>query len=441
MMHMNDCTITPRHEYGILSRIAPREVLPMPAETQQSWSLTTRLIHEGERATAPAPTPTATPIYTSSTYVYERAADLDACFERGEGYVYARYGNPTVAAFERAMAVAEGGVDALAYSSGMAALHGAILAAGTPRGETSPRVERILAARDLYGATTNLLESFFADQGANVVYVDMCDLAVVDAAIAASNPQVILIEQISNPLLKVVDVAALASRAKAIGARLVVDSTMTTPIVQQPLRLGADLVVHSATKYIGGHGDVTGGVVVARAPLVASTLRRHAKLLGAMLGPHEAFALLRGLKTLSLRVRQQCANATTVAAWLADQPEVAQVIYPGLASHPQHDLATHVFGGLFGAMVTLELRNNERETLFAFLDALQLILSATSLGDIYTLASAPVMSSHRDLSPEQRAERGISAGMVRLSIGIEDAGDIIGDLRGALAAVAAGQYR
>ena len=271
--------------------------------------------------------------------MYPRAADLDDCFERGEGYVYARYGNPTVAAFEQALAMAEGGVGAVAFGSGMAALHAALLAAGTPRGETSPRVERILASRDLYGATTSLLESFFANQGAQVSYVDTCDLAAVDAAIAACQPQVLLVEQISNPLLKVVDIAALAQRAKAAGARLVVDSTMTTPIVQQPLRLGADIVVHSATKYIGGHGDVTGGVAVARAGLLRDTLRRYSKLLGAVLGPHEAFALLRGMKTLSLRVHQQCANASVVAAWLAEQPQIARVFYPGLAAHPQHELA------------------------------------------------------------------------------------------------------
>lgn len=405
----------------------------MSETTQPGWSLATKLVHEGERSPAPMPVPTATPIYTSATYVYPSAAELDACFERGEGYVYARYGNPTVAAFEQAMTVAEGGAGAVAFGSGMAALHAAILVAGTPRGETSPRVERILAARDLYGATTNLLHSFYAMQGAEVSYVDMCDLAAVDAAIAAHNPQVLVVEQISNPLLKVVDVAALAQRAKAAGARTVVDSTMTTPVLQQPLRLGADLVVHSATKYIGGHGDVMGGVVVARSTLVNDTLRNYAKLLGAVLGPHEAFSLLRGLKTLALRVRQQNANAAAVAAWLAEQQtSVARVYYPGLSSHPQHELAQTVFNGMYGAMVTFELQHAGREQLFAFLDALKLILPATSLGDVYTLASVPTMSSHRDLSPQQRAERGIGDGMVRLSIGIEDVGDIIGDLQKAL---------
>lgn len=400
---------------------------------QVPWSLATRLVHEGERAETPLARPTATPIYTSATYIYPSAAELDACFEQGEGYVYARYGNPTVAAFEQAMAVAEAGASAVAFGSGMAALHTAILAAGTPRGETSPQVTSILAARDVYGATMTLLQSFFAAQGAHVRYVDTCDLAAVDAALAEAPAQILLVEQISNPLLKVVDIAALAQRAKAAGARLVVDSTMTTPIVQQPLRLGADLVVHSATKYIGGHGDAMGGVVVARTALVGDSLRRYAKLLGAILSAQEAFAMLRGLKTLALRVRQQNANAAAVAAWLTGRPEVAQVFYPGLAAHPQHELARAAFGGMYGAMVTFELRHGGRESLFHFLDALKLILPATSLGDVYTLASVPMMSSHRDLSAEQRAERGISDAMVRLSIGIEDVNDILRDLEGALA--------
>jgi len=297
----------------------------------------------------------------------------------------------------------------------------------------------VLAARDLYGATTNLLETFFAAQEIPVAYCDMCDLAAVDAAIEATKPNVILVEQISNPLLKVVDVVALAQRAKAAGARLVVDSTMTTPIIQRPLALGADLVVHSATKYLSGHADATGGIVVARATLLRDTLRRYSKLLGAVLGPFEAQLINRGVKTLALRMRQQCANAAAIAAWLADQPGVARVYYPGLPMHPQHELAARAFGGLYGAMVSFDLREGDRGALFRFVDGLRLVLPATSLGDIYTLVSVPIMSSHRDLTPEQRADRGISDGMLRLSIGIEDAGDIIEDLKDALAAARRGE--
>lgn len=413
----------------------------MTDETPPNWSYLTRLVHEGERAAPPAGRPTATPIYTAATYTYPSAEALDQAFASGEGYVYARYGNPTVAALEQLMAVAEGGVGAVAFSSGMAALHTALLAAGTPRGATAPAVRAVLASRDLYGATITLLQDFFAAQGTPVAYCDMADLAQVDAAIAAHQPDVLLAEQISNPLLRVVDIAALAQRARAAGARLIVDNTMATPIVQRPLTLGADLVVHSATKYLGGHADVSGGVVVARASLLRDTLRRYSKLLGAVLGPFEAQLVARGVKTLALRVRQQCASAAEVAAWLAEQHQVARVHYPGLPAHPQHALAARDFGGLFGAMVSFDLRvpeSDARAALFRFINALRLIVSATSLGDIYTLVSSPMIASHRDLTPEQRAERGIGDGMVRLSIGIEEVADLLADLRRGLGAAYGG---
>lgn len=407
------------------------------SDDQRPWSALTRLIHAGERTTAPAATPTATPIYTSATYLYPNAAALDQAFAGGKDYVYARYGNPTINAFEQALADIEGGVGAVGFGSGMAALHAAILAAGTPRGETTPQIRGILAGRDLYGATTMLLHDFFGAQGVPVAFCDMCNLEAVAAAVAEHKPSVLLVESISNPLLTVVDVAGLAKLAKSVGARLIVDGTMTTPILQRPLALGADVVVHSATKYIGGHSDVTGGVVVARAGLVLETLRRYSKLLGAVLGPFEAQLLLRGVKTLGLRVRQQCANAAVVAAWLHEQPQVSAVYYPGLPSHPQHTLAQESLNGLFGAMVAFDLRPGTREAAFAFIDALRLILPATSLGDIYTLVSSPVIASHRDLSPEQRAARGIGEGLIRLSVGIEDVQDILADLGGGLAAVGA----
>ncbi len=399
-----------------------------------TWSLLTRLIHAGERAAPPPGRPTATPIYTTATYVYPDATALDEAFATGEGYVYARYGNPTVDQLETVMAAAEGGVGAIAFGSGMAALHAAILAAGTPRGATQPQIRGILAARDLYGATTALLDTFFAAQGIPVTYCDMCDPVAVGATLEALRPDVVLVEQISNPLLKVVDVGALRQRARAAGARLIVDNTIATPIVQRPLDLGADLVVHSATKYLGGHADVSGGVVVARTTLLRDTLRRYSKLLGAILGPFEAATIARGIKTLALRVRQQCANAAAIAAWLEEQPQVARVYYPGRPSHPQHDLALRMFGGLYGALISFDLRAGDREAAFRFIDGLRLILPATSLGDVYTLVTAPLISSHRDLTPEQRAERGIGEGLIRLSIGIEEVGDLVEDLRSALIA-------
>jgi cystathionine gamma-synthase/methionine-gamma-lyase len=245
---------------------------------------------------------------------------------------------------------------------------------------------------------------------------------------------VLLVEQLSNPLLRVVDIAGLARRARAAGGRLVVDNTIATPVLQRPLSLGADLVVHSATKYLGGHGDAAGGVVVARASLVRDTLAHQARLLGASLGPFEAQQILRGLKTLALRVERQGSSAAQVAGWLADRPEVARVHYPGLPGHPEHGLAAELFGGRFGALVTFELAGGDRAALGRFFDQLRLILPATTLGDVYSLATAPVVSSHRELTPEQRAEAGIGEAMVRLSVGIEAVEDIIADLRAGLEA-------
>lgn len=407
----------------------------MQNEDTPVWSLQTSLVHAGERVPAPVAIPTATPIYTSATYLYPNLAALEAASTADNGYTYIRHGNPTITALEQVITTAERGAGATVYASGMAALHAALLAAATPRGSTAPAPRVILAARDLYAATTVLMQELFAGQGVKLVTCDMCDLAEVETALNEHHPDLLMVEQISNPLLRVVDIAALARLAHAAGARLVVDSTIVTPILQQPLTLGADLVVHSATKYFGGHGDTAGGAVVARTGLLRDTLRRQSRLLGATLGPFEAQQILRGMKTLALRVRQQCRSAADIAAWLATHPAVSAVYYPGLADHPQHALATSLFGGLYGAMVSFDLRDTSHAGLHRFFDALRLVLPATSLGDVYTLASAPAFASHRDLTPEQRAARGIGDSMVRLSVGIEDSADLIADLGRALTTV------
>ncbi len=396
-----------------------------------SWRLETSLVHAGERAAAPQAVPTTTPIYTTSTYLYPSLAELDAAFASGSGYLYSRYGNPTVAALENAITAIEGARGAVAYASGMAALHAALLAAATPRGESAPHPRAILAARDLYGATTVLLEEMFVARGAVVAYADMCDLDAAEAALADLRPEVVLIEQLSNPLLRVVDVAGLAARCRAVGARLVVDSTIATPVLQRPLSLGADIVVHSATKYLAGHGDALGGVAAARTALLHDTLGRQARLLGASLGPFEAQQVLRGMKTLALRFERQCASAARIAAFLATHPAVLHVYYPGLADHPQHTLAAAAFGGRFGGLVSFELAG-DTVALQRFVDGLRLFLPATTLGDIYSLVSVPALASHRDLGPERRAERGISEMLVRLSVGIEAVEDLIADLEAAL---------
>jgi cystathionine gamma-synthase/methionine-gamma-lyase len=395
----------------------------------------TRLVHAGEHAAAPAGRPTVTPIYTSTTFIHPSVSALDEAFAGGTEAVYSRYGNPTVSQVESVMTVVESGVASVMFASGMAALHAAILAAGTPRGENNPKLTGILYSRDLYGATIALIEQFFSSLGVPVVATDFCDLAAVDRALAEFRPNVIFAEQLSNPLLRVIDVAELAKRARAIGARLVVDNTLASPLLEQPLTLGADFAVHSTTKFLGGHGDVTGGAVVARTTMGGDVLRRYSRLLGAVLGPFEANQVSRGMKTLGLRVERQCENALALAQVLQEHPRVTRVYYPGLPSHPQHELAKTRFRDRFGAMLSFELRDGTRERVFQFMDRLQLVLPGTSLGDIYTLITSPLVSSHRDLTPEARLERGIPEGLLRLSVGIEDWTDIQADLVAALSAV------
>jgi cystathionine gamma-synthase len=396
-----------------------------------AWSLETSLIHAGERNPPPEAIPSATPIYTATTYIYPDLAGLDQAFESGTGYLYTRFGNPTVAALEAAVAAAEAARGAVAYGSGMAALHAALLAATTPRGETAPQPRCILAARDLYGSTTVLLNELFAARGCEVVYADLGCLEAAGQALATHKPQAVLIEQISNPLLHVVDVAGLAALCKPVGARLIVDSTIATPVLHQPLRAGADLVVHSATKYLAGHGDTAGGVVAARTGMVHTSLVRQSRLLGASLGPFEAQQILRGMKTLALRMERQCANAAAIAGFLTGHPAIERVYFPGLPTHPQHTLAAIQFAGRFGGMVSFVLQG-ERSDLERFVERLQLFVPATTLGDLYSLVTVPAISSHRELTPDERAARGISDMLVRLSLGIEATADLISDLAQAL---------
>jgi len=393
-------------------------------------SFSTRAVHAGERAPRPDYTPVVTPIHPSVGFVYDSMDDLDAIFATTrEGYVYPRYGSPTVAAFEAAIADLEGGEAAHAFASGMAAIHVALLAAGVRAGTS------VVAAMDLYGATFTLLQRLLTELGAAVRFVDVTDLAAVEASLAETRPVALAAEIISNPLLKVADVPALAGLAHRYGATVLIDNTFASPYLCNPLAQGADYCIHSATKYIGGHGDVMAGVVITSAENRRKLYELN-KLVGSVLGPFEAWLAMRGVKTLPLRVRQQCANAARVAEWLAGHPKIAHVNYPGLPVHPQHDLARRLFGERgFGGMLSFEIAGADRAGAFRFMEALDLCLPATTLGDIYTLVLHPVTSSHRSLSVEERAKIGIGEGLVRLSAGIEDAGDIIADLEQALAQV------
>jgi cystathionine beta-lyase/cystathionine gamma-synthase len=396
----------------------------------ENKSIFTQAVHAGERAPRPDFTPVSTPIYPSVGYVYDDMRDLDAIFggERS-GYVYTRYGSPTVNAFEQAMAALEGTGDAVAFASGMGAIHAALLGASARAGSA------VVAAADVYGATYALLERLLSELEVRVQFVDITDLDEVGRAVDRERPVALLCEIISNPLIKVANVPALAEMTHAAGAALIVDNTFATPYLFRPIDHGADYVVHSATKYLGGHGDVMAGVIACSEER-GRDLRERQKLLGANLGPQEAWLALRGIKTLPLRMRQHCVNAHMVAEWLAAQPAIAHVNFPGLPDHPQHAIAERLFGGRgFGGMISFDLKGAGQAEVFCFMEALKLVLPATTLGDVYSLTLYPAHSSHRLLAPEVRAAIGIGEGLVRLSVGIEDAQDIIADLGQALETV------
>lgn len=385
----------------------------------------TRAVHAGERAGAPDFSPTTTPIYPSSSFFYDDTETLDAVFgNERPGYVYTRYGNPTIRALETAVADLEGTEEAVAYASGMAAIHAAILVkvrAG----------DHVIASRDVYGATYAILTKLFANLGVETTLVDIGDLDAVQDAVQRVKPALIACETISNPLMRVPDIAALGEIAHAAGAALMVDNTFASPYLVRPDQHGADIVVHSGTKYLGGHGDVTAGIVATTAGL-AHEMREQAKLVGPTLGPFEAWLTLRGIKTLPLRMQRQSESALAVAQWLDQRSDVTRVNYPGLSDLGS---AGKLFErGVHGGMISFEIRDAGREAIFAFMSALKLCMPATTLGDVYSLVLYPAMSSHRALTPDQRAEVGISDGLVRLSVGIEDVADITGDLDNALAA-------
>jgi cystathionine beta-lyase/cystathionine gamma-synthase len=394
----------------------------------QRKAFATRAVHAGERAPRPDYTPVVGPIHPTVGYLYDSLDDLDAIFATmREGYVYPRYGSPTVAAFESVMAELEEGEAAHAFASGMGAIHAALLAAGARSGTA------VVAALDLYGATYTLLSRLFAELGVVTYFVDVADLAGVEAALVETRPVALVAETISNPLLKVADLSALAGLAHRYAAQLLVDNTFASPYLCTPLSYGVDFVIHSATKFIGGHGDVMAGVVITSGEKRRELYELN-KLVGGVLGPFEAWLAMRGVKTLPLRVRQQCANAARIAEWLVGHPQIAHVNYPGLPDHPQHDLAHDLFGERgFGGVLSFEIAGADQAAVFRFMEALKLCLPATTLGDIYTLVLHPATSSHRSLSAEARARVGIGDGLLRLSAGIEDAADIIADLEQALA--------
>ncbi len=391
-------------------------------------SINTKFVHAGERLSAPAGVPASTPIYASSSFIYERVEDIDRIVE-GEtsGFVYSRYGNPTVAAFEAAMAELENGNSAFAFSSGMAAIHAALLACEISSGSV------VLASKDLYGSTFELLYTVFGPFGVKTITEDFNDIAALRAKAFEVRPAVLLCETLSNPLLKVCDIEEVAAIANDVGAKLIVDNTFATPYLCRPIELGADFVVHSATKYLGGHADATGGVVVAKDEFDKPALLGALTLAGGILSPWEAHSILRGIKTLGLRMEKQCANAERLAAQLEKLPQISEVIYPKNFVGPQAEALDATFQeSEFGAIVSIRLAEDTREAAYKFLNALNLCTRATSVGDLFTGMVHPATATHRELSPKKRAEIGITEGLIRISVGIEDVNDILADIAQAL---------
>ena len=370
----------------------------------------TKLVHGGERRPLPDAQSVTTPIYASATFTYDSMQEIDQVFSgEKQGFIYTRHGNPTIAALEEAVRDVEEGATACAYATGMAAVHAALLACDLKTGST------VLASQDLYGATTSLLNNVFTAFGVKTITVDYADLPRVREKAHELRPQVMITETISNPLLKVCDIEACVEIARENSARLIVDNTFASPYLCQPLKLGADMVVHSATKYLGGHADAMGGLVISRDEMDSGALISVMKLVGGVLGVWDAHEILKGLKTLAVRMDRQCENARALANYLNEHPRLARVHYPGL-----------------GALVSIELRENTREAAFRFMDALKLCVRSTSLGDVFTSVLHPATASHRDLTPARREELGIVDRLVRISVGIEKIDDIIADIEQSL---------
>jgi len=391
--------------------------------------LATQCLHAGERWEKQYYWTSSTPIHNSTTYFYDSAYDLDdRVYYRKPGYVYSRSGSPTNTALERALSTLEGAEVTHVCSSGMAASHLALLAAGAGKDEL------ILCSSDVYGSVYTMVENIFPHLGGSSILMDFTDLDRLEDTMKRERPRVVYFEVVTNPMTKVIDAPAVIQMAHDYGAVVNVDNTFTTPYLLKPFDLGADYVSHSVSKFLSGHGDVLAGSV--------SCYRKdfdklHDMLIqvGCTLGPNEAWLALRGLKTFLLRMERQCANAMEVARFLESHPLVASVRYAGLPSHPQHGTARRIFPeGRYGAMLNFDVANCDKDRAFRFLDALRLILPATTLGDIYSLIVNPARTTHHWLDEEQLAAIGISPGTFRMSVGIENVEDLKEDLDQALRA-------
>ena len=361
-----------------------------------------------------------TPIYQTSTFSFHSAQNgADRFSKKVDGYIYTRIGNPTIAALEKCVAQLERGVGGVATSSGMGAVTTACLA-------LLQQGDHVVSTASVYGPSRILMEKHLSRFGVRPTFVDTSDAENVRRAMRAET-RLIYIETPSNPMMQITDIQAMADLAHARGALLAVDSTFASPCLQQPLTLGADVVLHSVTKFINGHADVVGGILVARTDEIHCRLREIMILTGCNMDPHQAYLVHRGLKTLSLRVERSQKNAQILAQWIESRPEISWIRYIGLPSHPQHELAKKQMRG-FGSMISFEMRGG-LDAGRRLMDRLRLATLAVSLGGVETLIEHPASMTHAGIPQQERETAGISDGLVRLSVGIEDVDDLIEDLR------------
>ena len=364
-------------------------------------------------------------IFLTQGFAYDSAEQAEARFLKSgpDEFIYARYGNPTVAMFEERIALLEGAEDAFATASGMAAVNGALtscLKAG----------DRVVAAKALFGSCLYILESILPRYGVEVEFVDGADLAAWEEALKPGATAVFF-ESMSNPTLEIVDIEGVAKLAHEAGAIVIVDNVFSTPVYSNAIAQGADVVVYSATKHIDGQGRALGGVILGSREFIRKTVEPYMKHTGGSMSPFTAWIMLKGIETMDLRVRAQSTSARAIAEAVTGHHKVTRVSYPGLVSHPQHELAQRQLGGAGGTMVAFEIEGG-KEAAFRFCNALEIILISNNLGDAKSIATHPATTTHQRLSPEQRAGLGISDGLMRLSVGIEATEDLVSDILQAL---------
>ncbi len=381
------------------------------------WGFDTRAVRAGQHRTNEGEN--SEPIFLTSSYVFKNAAEAAARFSGAEpGNIYSRFTNPTVRAFEERLAALEGGEKCVATASGMVAILSTCLA-------LLKSGDHIVSSRNIFGASVLLFNNYLAKFGIETSYVSLADYGAWEKAIKP-NTKLLFLETPSNPLTEIADIVRLAKIAHAKGCLLVVDNVFCTPVLQQPLKLGADIVIHSATKYLDGQGRCVGGAVVGNKELVGEKVYGFMRTCGPSLSPFNAWVFLKGLETLSLRVKAHCANALELAQWLEKQKRVKRVYYPGLASHPQHELAKKQQSG-FGGIVSFEV-DGGKDAAWKLIDSMRVISITANLGDTKSTITHPATTTHGRLTPEQRLDAGIGDGLIRISVGLEDVEDLKKDL-------------